>query len=222
MHDRCQNQPDPGERVKLGLRVTPELKSQLDVAAKQSGRSQSQEAEFRLEQSFDRHDLLRSALILAYGPEVAGLLMMSGVAMLNAGLRQYWTKSDFLEGDEQLAGWINDSAAYDQALRAINLIFEAYRPREKSSKPNNPPPVMVTIDEDSPQLAASLKVVRDLFAEITSKKLPSKKHIHVAWHDPHGEPVADAIGKLIDAHRLEEGARTIGLIKLPAKQQKAK
>lgn len=42
-----------GERVPLGLRVTADLKRKLDAAAEASGRSQSQEAEFRLENSFN-------------------------------------------------------------------------------------------------------------------------------------------------------------------------
>ena len=44
--------PKAGDRVSLGLRVTAEIKSRLDAAAMISGRSQSQEAELRLEQSF--------------------------------------------------------------------------------------------------------------------------------------------------------------------------
>lgn len=45
--------PSPGERVSLGLRVTADIKRKLDEAAEQSGRSQSQEAELRLERSFE-------------------------------------------------------------------------------------------------------------------------------------------------------------------------
>lgn len=48
----------PGVRNSLGLRVTAELKRKLDKAAALSGRSQSQEAEMRLEQSF-RGDRLK-------------------------------------------------------------------------------------------------------------------------------------------------------------------
>ena len=44
--------PEDGERIQLSFRVTPELKRLLTAAADQSGRSQSQEAEFRLERSF--------------------------------------------------------------------------------------------------------------------------------------------------------------------------
>jgi len=45
--------PKPGERVSLGLRVTPQMKKQLERAAIKNGRSLSQEAEFRLERSLD-------------------------------------------------------------------------------------------------------------------------------------------------------------------------
>jgi len=41
-----------GQRNSLGLRVTAETKRKLEAAAVKSGRSQSQEAEFRIEQSF--------------------------------------------------------------------------------------------------------------------------------------------------------------------------
>ena len=48
----------------LSFRVTPELKRKLAEAAAKSGRGQSQEAEFRLEQSFreDRLDMLEEEI----------------------------------------------------------------------------------------------------------------------------------------------------------------
>lgn len=54
-HGRSKGSP----RVPLGLRVTPETKAALDSAAKKSGRSQSQEAEIRLEQTFRDDEILR-------------------------------------------------------------------------------------------------------------------------------------------------------------------
>ena len=48
--------PVEGTRVMLGLRVTANIKRKLEAAAIESGRSLSQEAEFRLEQSFERVD----------------------------------------------------------------------------------------------------------------------------------------------------------------------
>ena len=43
-----------GDRVMIGCRVSAEIKNKLDEAARKSGRSQSQELELRLLQSFDR------------------------------------------------------------------------------------------------------------------------------------------------------------------------
>ena len=48
---RPTKEPRPGERVGLGLRVTPEMKRQLEGLASFNGRSLSQEVEQRLEQS---------------------------------------------------------------------------------------------------------------------------------------------------------------------------
>jgi len=45
--------PHEGARVHLGFRVTPELKRRLEEMATRTGRSQSQEAERRLEMSFE-------------------------------------------------------------------------------------------------------------------------------------------------------------------------
>ena len=59
--------PIDGERVSLGLRVTADLKRRLDETAAASGRSQSQEAERLLEQSFERQSILREVLALVYG-----------------------------------------------------------------------------------------------------------------------------------------------------------
>lgn len=47
-----------GRRVSLGLRVTAEIKNKLDDAARASGRTQSHEAECRLERSFGHEEVL--------------------------------------------------------------------------------------------------------------------------------------------------------------------
>ena len=70
--------PRPGERFTIATRVRPELKRRLDAAAAESGRSQAQETELRLERSFDRTDLLGEVLNLAYGEEIAAELRRLG------------------------------------------------------------------------------------------------------------------------------------------------
>jgi hypothetical protein len=118
---RKRGRPTVGKRVPLGLRVTPELKKRLDAAAEQSGRSQSQEAEFRLERSFDRGDLLAEVLSLHYGNELAGILMLLGGAMDVAycvhPITRSWT-------------WAAHPVDYDEAVQAAVAILEALRPRE--------------------------------------------------------------------------------------------
>jgi predicted transcriptional regulator len=44
--------PARGKRVSLGLKVTADIKRRLDAAAQASGRTQSQEAEYRIELSY--------------------------------------------------------------------------------------------------------------------------------------------------------------------------
>lgn len=49
---RPRTEPEDGERIQLSFRITPELKRHLADAADANGRSQSQEAELRLQKSF--------------------------------------------------------------------------------------------------------------------------------------------------------------------------
>lgn len=48
-----------GKRIALLCRTTPDLRRQLEDAAAASGRSLSQEAEYRLQRSFDQEALVR-------------------------------------------------------------------------------------------------------------------------------------------------------------------
>jgi hypothetical protein len=55
---RPTREAKPGERVTLGLRVTADMKNRIEEQATKNGRSLSQEAEMRLERSFDLETLL--------------------------------------------------------------------------------------------------------------------------------------------------------------------
>lgn len=57
---RPMKKPQEGKRIPLGLRVTPHLKMELYKEAKRTGRSVSQEAEIRLERSFEREQILEA------------------------------------------------------------------------------------------------------------------------------------------------------------------
>jgi len=71
-------EPDPGERAALSLRVRPLIKKKLEESAELTGRSLSQEAEFRLEHTFDRQGLLREVMTLAFGKEWGNFLIYWG------------------------------------------------------------------------------------------------------------------------------------------------
>ena len=118
-----------GERLPLGLRVTKEVKQKLKSGDYLSGRSQSQEAEFRLEQTFNATRTLFDALDLAFGRRWTGLMLALAHAGQMTGTRamsvNYW---NFSGGEE----WVFDPYAYDQAVKAVNTILEAFRPEGKN------------------------------------------------------------------------------------------
>lgn len=78
---RPTKKPKPGERVPLGLRVTPEMKKRLEKAAIKNGRSISQEAELRLDRSLDvsRH------LVIAQGDLWSPVLIHKGNLLVALG-----------------------------------------------------------------------------------------------------------------------------------------
>jgi hypothetical protein len=129
----------PGTRVSLGLKVRSDIKELLETAARASGRTQSQEAEARLERSFDHQELLPQVLELAYGRGLAGVLLMLGEAMKttgeSAGISATAIGPSFtLEGARRLC---DIPYAYDQAVRAAGKIFEALRPTGDPQTPKH-------------------------------------------------------------------------------------
>jgi predicted transcriptional regulator len=121
----------PAKRLPLSLRVTPQLKAKLDAAAAETGRSQTQEIEFRLEQSFDRTELIFDAVKLAYGAEGAGLILLMARAMFDAG-----RLSGFKNGPAKLPGsrWVDDPFAYEQAQKAAATVLKGFRPSKQHLK----------------------------------------------------------------------------------------
>ncbi len=81
---------DPGTRVSLGLKVTAETKAKLDALARESGRTQSQEAEAAIERGHLLGDLTRA------GPAVGAVLQ----EMLRAASATVATLGDPTESEE--------------------------------------------------------------------------------------------------------------------------
>jgi hypothetical protein len=114
-----------GKRVSLGLEVTSDIKQHLDAVAKLSGRTQSQEAEARLERSFHNEALLPQLLEIAYGREVAGLLLALGSVMRDAGEHAGVRSLNTFSG---AAEWFANPIAYEEARTAAETLLNALRP----------------------------------------------------------------------------------------------
>jgi hypothetical protein len=75
-HGRPTKPATPGERVSLGLKVRPEVKDKIDAVARKTGLTQSQQAEF----------LIENALSEAYGsPELHRFARLMVAAFTQAG-----------------------------------------------------------------------------------------------------------------------------------------
>jgi hypothetical protein len=123
---RPKKAPAPGERVAIGLRVSPHIKEALDGAMRQTGRTQSQEAELRLEMTFRAQELLEQVLVLAYGHELAGVILLLARSMSIAGRRG---ALDATGSFDAIGDWLLNPYAFDQAAQAANVIIEGIRPK---------------------------------------------------------------------------------------------
>lgn len=72
------------KRASFNTRLRPSLKRSLEEAASQEGRSLSEEIEFRLELSLDAEGHLFEALRLAFGRQVASLMLAIGLLVEEA------------------------------------------------------------------------------------------------------------------------------------------
>lgn len=138
----------PGKRASLTLKVTPEMKQRIDEAARQSGRTQSQEGEARLEQAFSEIDGFG-------GPDIYQIARLAASAFLFGGQYSAKTKGN---PDAPVSEWITDEHCYQQAVLALidaiasvapseihELVRLAIRERAKSSKTHS----NMTSPEDS-------------------------------------------------------------------------
>jgi hypothetical protein len=121
-----KHEPEAGERVHLGIRVTPQMKQRLEEVAASTGRSQSQEAEYRLERSFDRSHLLGEVLELAFGKRLAGFLLALGFTMMTAGAGRlpYASRDD----------WTLEMEPYYAAKSTAEFLLSLWEPTRSRTK----------------------------------------------------------------------------------------
>lgn len=104
--------PEAEKRQQIGVRTSPELKEQLEIAAGQNGRSVAQEAELRLLQSFERDAIKRSP-----ATEILLNVLASDIALVEGRTGK---------------SWADDPASFE----AVRLMIESTVSRRKP-RPEN-------------------------------------------------------------------------------------
>jgi len=116
----------------LSVRVRDETLKALTSCAEKAERSISQEVESRLERSFEALGMLPEVLALAYGRQLAGLLMVMGRAMSSMGeYAGFMSKPTGVRRDD----WPEDPFAYDLATKALAHVVEGFRPSGQVEAP---------------------------------------------------------------------------------------
>lgn len=133
------------DQVQINVRMRESLRAKLEQSAKRADESLNREIVERLERSFDRQELLIDAMTLTYGDFLAGLLMVIGRAMAEAG------KTGVFASDPRTkADWWDVPFAYNEAAIAALFVLKAFRP------PGEVGQVSEWVKEKMPELAEAI------------------------------------------------------------------
>src|ERR1051325_1710497 len=121
-------------RIPLSMRITPQLRERLVAQAGANGRSITQEAEFRLEQSFQEDKRIPEIMNRIYGRQLAGFLMLIGAVLHDAGRFMGFQSTFTIEGADN---WMDLPYPFGQAEKALNLMIEAIRPAGDPGPPKS-------------------------------------------------------------------------------------
>jgi hypothetical protein len=158
-----KKEPESGDKVHLGIRVTPEMKARLEEIAATTGRSQSQEAELRLARSFERQDLLPEVLTLAYGRQLAGILIELGVVMQSAA---HVLGYDPMERED----WALNVEALGAAQEAAKTLLRLFKP---TRRPAGDWDVHASITKQIKAANAAVEAHMELLTQEAAKKKPN-------------------------------------------------
>ena len=141
-----------GKRYPLNMRTTFELRRDLEVAAKASGRSLAQEAEYRLERSFLGQQGVFDAMEFGYGRGTAGILLILGDLMNLIGMSTLVAASN----SEKSREWWNNKYAFDQAKKGVDVILSALEPDGGIKSPISAPGSELYVKQFGERQAKSL------------------------------------------------------------------
>ena len=159
---RPTKQPKPGKRASLELKLTAQIRQRLDRASQQSGRTQIQEAELRLERSFERQSLFTEVLELQYGRGLAGVLAVLGETMHYALEMLGPFPKPGARLDETL---LNDPYAYDEVAKCVEAVLKELRPSGEAKPLSGT--VMEMADVQNLPRSVTWPIVAALRGEIT-------------------------------------------------------
>jgi hypothetical protein len=113
-----------GKRYPLNMRTTFEVRRELEQAAAATGRSLAQEAEYRIQRTFQNQKVLQEALDLSFGPQISGLLMIIGDVMRATAQTASFAKN----GNPSLENWSEDPAVFDEVAKEVAVVFAMHHP----------------------------------------------------------------------------------------------
>lgn len=103
-----------GKSKVLSTRIRPDLRAALDAASKKSGRSLSQEIEYRLRRTFTDEKEIRDR----FGSRENFYIMRAiDLAIQTVVMRE-----------ESVAEWLNDPETFDRVCKTIGVVLDAIRP----------------------------------------------------------------------------------------------
>jgi hypothetical protein len=122
----------------LSLRIPAHLRAQIDEKVKETGTNTSHVVETLLMEALAERNrgegLFRDAATLKYGHDLARILLCIGDAMQTIGDLALFTK----QGKGRPGAWRADPWAFDQAVRAAQMVLDYARPEGELVEP---PPV---------------------------------------------------------------------------------
>ena len=177
----AKKQKDKDKRYLIGLRLGHYARVKLEYAAAVSGRSLAAEAEARLEWSFRSSEQPEAGpLQLKFG-RFFGVMLAAGLAAdrvarreLLAKAHEDWLNDKLLESTIDLAGWVDDPAAYAKAMAAAEEVMKTFMPagdRDDRLPPESPHRVANRLFRDlpgRPELAYVRSALGDLIDRIPS------------------------------------------------------
>ncbi len=188
------------------MRTTKAIRDKLEKAAAASGRSLAQEVELRLERSFLEQELMIGGLELAYGRQLAGVLLLLGDGIqLSLQVSGDLTRlrpppgSGFTSEFSFPRNWMDMPFVFDQVVRCVNTILEALRPPGQVK-----PPLSIALGVSHQDVKRTGEVlasqVADMLLSDYSSSTPELYERAQTLHRLLG-PVADRLEQL----RLEPG-----------------